>query len=43
MTITQVHPIAVVFTLPQRNLPSIVEEMTQGPSGGRSLVERGQS
>jgi multidrug efflux system membrane fusion protein len=31
MTITQVRPIAVVFTLPQRNLPSIVEEMTQGP------------
>jgi multidrug efflux system membrane fusion protein len=30
MTITQVRPIAVVFTLPQRNLPSIVEEMTQG-------------
>jgi membrane fusion protein, multidrug efflux system len=31
MTITQVRPIAVVFTLPQRSLPSIVEEMTQGP------------
>jgi membrane fusion protein, multidrug efflux system len=31
MTITQVHPIAVVFTLPQRNLPSIVEEMAKGP------------
>jgi membrane fusion protein, multidrug efflux system len=31
MTITQVHPIAVVFTLPQRNLPPIVEEMAKGP------------
>jgi multidrug efflux system membrane fusion protein len=31
MTITQVHPIAVVFTLPQRNLPAIVDEMTKGP------------
>ena len=31
MTITQVHPIAVVFTLPQRNLPAIVEEMAKGP------------
>ena len=31
MTITQVRPIAVVFTLPQRNLPPIVEEMTKGP------------
>jgi multidrug efflux system membrane fusion protein len=31
MTITQVHPIAVVFTLPQRDLPSIVDEMTNGP------------
>jgi membrane fusion protein, multidrug efflux system len=30
MTITQVRPIAVVFTLPQRNLPPIVEEMTRG-------------
>ena len=31
MTITQVRPIAMVFTLPQRNLPPIVEEMTKGP------------
>jgi membrane fusion protein, multidrug efflux system len=31
MTITQVHPIAVVFTLPQRNLLPIVEEMARGP------------
>ena len=31
MTITQVHPIAVVFTLPQRDLPSVVEAMAQGP------------
>jgi membrane fusion protein, multidrug efflux system len=31
MTITQVHPIAVVFTLPQRNLPAIVDEMAKGP------------
>jgi multidrug efflux system membrane fusion protein len=31
MTITQVHPISVVFTLPEQNLPSIVEEMGQGP------------
>ena len=31
MTITQVHPIAVVFTLPQRNLLPIVEEMAKGP------------
>ncbi len=38
MTITQVRPIAVVFTLPQRNLPPIVEEMTQGPSDGCGLV-----
>jgi multidrug efflux system membrane fusion protein len=30
MTITQVHPIAVVFTLPQRNLPEIVEAMGKG-------------
>ncbi len=30
MTITEVHPIAVVFTLPQRNLPPIVEEMAKG-------------
>lgn len=27
MVVTQVHPIAVVFTLPQRNLPSIVDAM----------------
>ncbi len=31
MTITQVHPIAVVFTLPQRDLPPIVEAMAKGP------------
>jgi membrane fusion protein, multidrug efflux system len=31
MTITQVHPIAVVFTLPQRTLLPIVEEMAKGP------------
>jgi multidrug efflux system membrane fusion protein len=31
MTITQVRPIAVVFTLPQRNLPPIVEAMSKGP------------
>ena len=31
MTITQVHPIAVVFTLPQRDLPPIVAEMAKGP------------
>ncbi len=31
MTIAQVRPIGVVFTLPQRNLPSIVEEMAKGP------------
>jgi membrane fusion protein, multidrug efflux system len=31
MTITQVHPIAVVFTLPQRSLPPIVDEMSKGP------------
>jgi multidrug efflux system membrane fusion protein len=31
MTITQVHPIALVFTLPQRNLPQIVDAMSQGP------------
>jgi multidrug efflux system membrane fusion protein len=30
MTITQVHPIAVVFTLPQRSLPPIVEHMAKG-------------
>jgi multidrug efflux system membrane fusion protein len=31
MTIAQIRPIAVVFTLPQRELPAIVEEMAQGP------------
>jgi multidrug efflux system membrane fusion protein len=31
MTITQVRPIGVVFTLPQRNVPPIVEEMAKGP------------
>jgi multidrug efflux system membrane fusion protein len=31
MTITQVRPIAVVFTLPQKNLPPIVDAMSQGP------------
>jgi multidrug efflux system membrane fusion protein len=31
MTITQVHPIAVVFTLPQRSLPPIVDAMSEGP------------
>jgi multidrug efflux system membrane fusion protein len=31
MTITQVRPISVVFTLPQRNLPPIVEEQSKGP------------
>ncbi len=31
MTITQIRPIAVVFTLPQRELPAIVEEMAGGP------------
>ncbi len=30
MMITQVHPIAVVFTLPQRQLPEIVEAMGKG-------------
>jgi multidrug efflux system membrane fusion protein len=30
MTITQVRPIAVVFTLPQRNLPAILEAMSKG-------------
>lgn len=30
MTITEVHPITVVFTLPQRSLPPIVEEMAKG-------------
>ena len=30
MTITQVQPIAVVFTLPQRNLQPIVDAMAQG-------------
>lgn len=30
MVVTQVHPIAVVFTLPQRNLPSIVDAMSKG-------------
>jgi membrane fusion protein, multidrug efflux system len=30
MTIAQVSPIAVVFTLPQRDLPPIVDEMAQG-------------
>jgi membrane fusion protein, multidrug efflux system len=31
MTITQVHPIALVFTLPQRNLLPIVDQMAKGP------------
>jgi multidrug efflux system membrane fusion protein len=31
MMITQVRPISVVFTLPQRNLPPIVDAMTEGP------------
>ncbi len=31
MTIAQIRPIAVVFTLPQRELPGIVEEMAGGP------------
>ncbi len=30
VTITQVHPISVVFTLPQANLPAIVTEMAKG-------------
>ncbi len=30
MTITQVRPIAVVFTLPQRDLPPIVDSMSEG-------------
>jgi len=30
MTIAQIRPIAVVFTLPQRELPGIVEEMAGG-------------
>jgi membrane fusion protein, multidrug efflux system len=30
ITITQVHPIAVVFTLPQRDLPEIVDAMGKG-------------
>ncbi len=30
MTVMQVHPIAVVFTVPQRNLPDIVSAMTKG-------------
>jgi multidrug efflux system membrane fusion protein len=33
VTLTEVHPINVVFTLPQRNLPSIVEAM-----GSRKLA-----
>jgi multidrug efflux system membrane fusion protein len=31
MTITQVRPIAVVFTLPQRNLPAILDEKAKAP------------
>lgn len=31
MTITQVRPISVVFTLPEHNLPPIVEQMPKGP------------
>jgi multidrug efflux system membrane fusion protein len=31
MMITQVRPISVVFTLPQRNLPPIVDAMAEGP------------
>ncbi len=31
MTITQVQPIGVVFTLPQRELPAVVEQMAKGP------------
>jgi multidrug efflux system membrane fusion protein len=31
MTITQVHPIGIVFTLPQRDLPDILEQMSKGP------------
>jgi membrane fusion protein, multidrug efflux system len=31
MSITQVHPIGVVFTLPQQELPGILEEMANGP------------
>lgn len=30
MTVMQVHPIAVVFTVPQRNLPDIVSAMIKG-------------
>jgi len=30
MTITQVHPIAVVFTLPQRSLPAVVAALPEG-------------
>jgi membrane fusion protein, multidrug efflux system len=30
MTITQVHPIAVLFTLPEHDLPPIVDQMAKG-------------
>ena len=35
VTITQVHPITVVFTLPQADLPSIVAAMGQRQLDGR--------
>jgi multidrug efflux system membrane fusion protein len=31
MSIAQVHPIGAVFTLPQRELPGILDEMARGP------------
>ncbi len=31
MTIAQVHPMGAVFTLPQRELPGILEGMARGP------------
>ena len=42
MTITQVHPIAVVFTLPQDDLPAINEAMATRQAAGRRLRRRRQ-
>ena len=43
MTITQVHPIAVLFTLPQRNLPAVMEAMAEGTLPAAAWTDDGQS
>ena len=40
LVITQLHPIAVIFTLPEDQLQEVAQRMRSGPAGGRCLQPR---